>query len=236
MKWIIILTLLSTTQYTFAQSFSFPKLTTQVNSLEKIAPKNWQVIDTVYGDLNGDNQADLAVILEYNTAIAETRAYGNYEIELIKEVQKPRVLAIYFKGKLKNYTLAVQNNDFILRAEEGGKMGDPYKGISISNNSLYIAFEGGYDWRWKLNYTFNYNAKTWKLIAANNLYYNKDSGEMIDKRYDFNNRTLTSVIGNIFNRKASNFVDEDILIFGEQRNLSNFKKPWTWEISKDNYL
>jgi hypothetical protein len=220
----------------FAQKFSFPKLAQQAGTLAAMQPKNWKVIDSAKGDLNNDGQQDIALILEYNTAITENRAYGNYEIELIKEVQKPRILAIYFQNTARKYKLALQNNDFILRSEEGGKMGDPLKEVSIDDNKLLLAFEGGNEWRWKLNYGFEYGQKEWNLVNAGNRYYHKDTGEMIDKQYDFVDRTITTVIGSIFKRNIANYTDEDILVFTRPRTLNDFKKPWTWEITKDNYL
>ncbi len=235
MRWLIFFMLLSVATQSFAQKFTFPKLIVQSEKLSSIIPKNWKIIDSVQGDLNQDNQQDLVLILEHHTAINEDRAYGNYEIELITETQKPRILAVYFKVNNK-YRLAIQNNDFVLRSEEGGKMGDPLKSIRVDNNKLILSFEGGNEWRWKLNYEFEYLQKQWNLVMANNVYYHKDSGEMVDKQYDFVDRTIKTVVGSIFKRNISNTTDEDILVFGSQRTLNDFKKPWTWEITKDNYL
>lgn len=236
MKWLIFFMLLSIANFSFAQKFNFPKLVTQGEKLVQLIPKNWKIIDSVQGDLNRDNQKDLVLILEHHTAVNEDRAYGNFEIELITEIQKPRILAIYFKDAKNKYRLAVQNNDFVLRSEEGGKMGDPLKGLRIDSNKLTLSFEGGNEWRWKLNYEFEYQQKEWNLVTANNVYYHKDSGEMVDKQYDFVDRTIKTVVGSIFKRNISNATEEDILIFGSVRTLSDFKKPWTWEVTKDNYL
>ncbi len=236
MKLLIFFILLLASKTTFAQKFSFPKLTVESSNPMSNLPEKWNVIDSASGDLNKDNQQDLAFILEYQTAVEEQRAYGNYEIELIKEVQKPRLLVIYFKVKNSKYQLALQNNDFILRSEEGGKMGEPLKSMSIADNKLSLSFEGGNDWRWKLNYDFEYQLKVWALVNANNVYYHKDSGEMVDKQYDFVERTIKTVVGSIFNRNIANYSNEEILVFGQPRTLNDFKKPWTWEITKNNYL
>ncbi|RZK91516.1 MAG: hypothetical protein EOO98_05690, partial [Pedobacter sp.] len=111
--------------------------------INALTPNKWTVIDTAYGDLNHDNIQDMALILEHNLAINERRAYGDNETEIIKEFQKPRVLAVYFKDSKGKYTLALQNNNFILRANEGGEMGEPLKSLKIANNSLHLGFEGG---------------------------------------------------------------------------------------------
>ncbi len=227
--------LLLTGSLAYAQKFSFPKLLTQSDKVANLIPKNWKVLDSAYGDLNHDNQQDLVLILEYYKEVDEDRAYGNYEIELIRETQKPRMLVVYFKTA-NRYRLALQNNDFILRSEEGGKMGEPLKGLRIEEHKLTLSFEGGNEWRWKLNYQFEYLQKQWNLVTANNVYYNKDSGEMVDKQYDFVDRTIKTVIGSIFKRNIANETEEDILVFSQPRTLNDFKKPWTWEVTKDNYL
>jgi hypothetical protein len=235
MRWLIFFLLLSGANSSFAQKFNFPKLPQQGKFVPHLVPNNWKLIDSAKGDLNHDNQDDIVLILEFSTAINEDRAYGNYEVELITETQKPRILAVYLK-KDDSYRLSIQNNDFVLRSEEGGKMGDPFKGLRIDSNKFMLSFEGGNDWRWKLNYEFEYQQKEWTLVAANNVYYHKDSGEMVDKQYDFVDRTINTVIGSIFNRSILNYKEKDILLFGSLRTLKDFKKPWTWEITKDNYL
>lgn len=220
-----------------AQTFSYPKLSTQGKTIGNIVPPNWKAIDTAYGDLNNDGLEDLALVLEYNFAVTERRAYGDSETELIKEFQKPRILAVFFRQKASNgYQLALQNNNFILRSEEGGALGEPFRELSIRNNTLNLLFEGGSDWRWKLAYEFKYQHKQWALIKANNTYYNVTSGEMSNKTYDFIDRRLKQVEGNLFSRSAASTTSEEILYFTELRTLNDFKKPWTWEITKDNFL
>ena len=106
-------------QISFAQkTFVFPKIKTQGAYIEQFTPSNWIVIDRVYGDLNNDASDDLAVVFEFNRSIDETRVYGDNNTDIIKETQKPRILAIFFKDKSTgNYSLSTQNNDFILRSE-----------------------------------------------------------------------------------------------------------------------
>ncbi|SFG78524.1 hypothetical protein [Pedobacter insulae] len=220
-----------------AQTFSYPKFVKQGRTLEKLVPQNWKIIDTAYGDLNNDQTDDLAFVVEYHLPIAENRAYGDNETELIKEFQKPRVLAIYFKNPQSgNFAFALQNNNFILRAHEGGGMGDPFKNINIANQNLQLSFEGGNNWRWKLDYDFNYRNKDWSLILANNIYYHIGSGEMTEKKYNFLDRRTYLVTGNIFNRNSGNQRTEEVLYFSDLRTFDTFKKPWTWEITKDNFL
>ncbi len=66
-----------------AQTFSYPKCIKQGKTLQALIPQNWKVIDTAYGDLNNDQAEDLAFVLEYHLPVAENRAYGDNETELI---------------------------------------------------------------------------------------------------------------------------------------------------------
>lgn len=237
MRCLFSILILFYAQFSFAQSFSFPKLPAQGMQVSALIPSNWKAIATTFGDLNNDRVEDLAFILEFDKAITERRAYGDGETELIKELQKPRILAIYFKdAKTGKYNFALQNNNFVLRSEEGGALGEPFKALSIKNNQLNLAFEGGSDWRWKLNYDFKLQNREWTLVQAMHTYYNASSGEMTIKAYDFSNRRMTLTKGNLFTRDNANEVSEEILYFSQLRTLNNFKKPWTWEITKDNFL
>ncbi|MBB2145203.1 hypothetical protein GM921_06895 [Pedobacter sp. LMG 31464] len=237
MRYLTLIFCLFCWQFSAAQTFTYPKLTAQGNDINSLTPTNWNVIDTAFGDLNNDKLEDLVLVLEFNNSIIEKRAYGDGETELIKEFQKPRILAVYFKDtRSGKYKFALQNNNFILRSQEGGELGEPFKNLTIQNNSLNLAFEGGSNWRWKLNYQFKYQNKDWVLIQANNIYYNITSGEMTDKLYDFVNRKMKLITGNIFARNNANEVSEETINYSQLRTLNNFKKPWTWEITKDNFL
>lgn len=237
MRYLFLILGLFFWQFSVAQSFVFPKLPVQTNAISTLIPQNWKAIDTAFGDLNNDKSEDMALILEYDKPITEQRAYGDADTELIKEFQKPRILAVYFKDvKSGRYTFALQNNNFILRSEEGGALGEPFKELYIKDNNLNMVFEGGSEWRWKLDYVFKFQYKNWNLVQASHTYYNANSGEMTIKAYDFTNRKVKQTKGNLFVRDQINEVTEDILYFSQLRNLNTFKKPWTWEITKDNFL
>nr|WP_276899594.1 hypothetical protein [Pedobacter kyonggii] len=225
-------------QISFAQkTFIFPKIKTQGTYIEQLTPSNWTVIDRVYGDLNNDATDDLAVVFEFNRSIDETRVYGDNTTDIIKETQKPRILAIFFKDKSTgNYSLSTQNNDFILRSEEGGKLGDPLQQIAIKDQQLYLRFQGGSEWRWELGYTFKFENKDWFLTSAINLYFNQNSGDMTERVYDFKTRELFTTIGNLHRRDIANRKTSEVLYFSQLRTFKTFKKPWAWEIMPNVYL
>lgn len=235
MKLILFFVAFQTAVY--AQNFKYPTLPNQGKSLSSLIPANWKILDSISGDLNNDQTTDLALILEYHKEIRENRAYGDNNTEIITEIQKPRILAVYFKNTaLKTYQLAVQNNNFILRSEEGGSMGDPLRPLAIDSNQLVLSFEGGGDWRWKLNYTFKYQNKNWFLEKAGSLYYNKNSGEMTEKQYDFVNKKRLVTTGKTHHRNSANETVAEDFPLKTLRTFQSFKKPWSWEIGPDEFL
>jgi hypothetical protein len=236
MRYLFLLIAMACCQITLGQSFIFPKLALEGSSIAAIIPPNWKAIDTAYGDLNNDKQQDLVLVLEYKEAISEIRAYGDYDTEIIKEFQKPRILAVYFKNLQHKFVFGTQNNNFILRSQEGGAFGEPYQGVTISNNRLIFDFMGGSSWRWKLNYEFKYDHKDWLLVQVKKLSYDVVSGEMNDKEYNFITKKLTETIGNMFDERIKSEITEKKLNILSLRTFKTFKKPWTWEISKDEFL
>lgn len=221
----------------YAQPFIFPELPASGKSLEALIPSNWKVIDSVYGDLNNDNIKDMAFVIEFYRPVKENRAYGDNNTELITEVQRPRILAIYFKKSAGGaYRLATQNNNFMLRSEEGGAMGDPLRPMHIKANQLSLSFEGGGNWRWILNYSFKYFDKDWQLVQANNYAYHSSSGEKNDKQYDFINKTRKVITGTMNQSILADTTFEEPLTIKTLRTFNSFKKPWTWEIKTDEFL
>ncbi|RZL45368.1 MAG: hypothetical protein EOP00_17595 [Pedobacter sp.] len=218
-----------------SQGFKYPPMPVQGKSVKSLLPAQWKIVDSVSGDLNNDKEPDLVMVLEFYAAVKESRAYGDNETDLITELQKPRILAIYFKAG-KNYKLNLQNNNFVLRAEEGGSTGDPLRPMRITGNKLVLNYEGGAGWKWKLNYSFKHNNGTWQLTEAENYAYHSSSGEMSHKKYDFVNRKRTVINGTVNDRNAANKTEQQSLNSGKIRTFATFKKPWTWEIRPGEFL
>lgn len=237
MKTKLILFLLLCHTAIHAQPFKFPILPEYGKSVESMIPQGWKIIDSISGDLNDDRIKDIAFVLEFYRPVKENRAYGDNNTEIITEVQKPRILAIYFRRSVNgSYRLSTQNNNFMLRSEEGGAMGDPIRPMNIQANKLILSFEGGGNWRWKLNYSFRHQDKEWLLTKANNYAYQEGSDEMNDKQYDFINNKKTVTSGRISSGTLTNETFEQPLAVKPLKNFNSFKKPWTWEINPDEFL
>lgn len=218
-----------------AQNFKYPSLLSQGKNIKSLIPAQWKIVDSVSGDLNGDQDLDLALVLEFYAAVKENRAYGDNETDLITELQRPRILAVYFKSG-KNYKLALQNNHFVLRADEGGGMGDPLRPMAISKNRLVLNYEGGSNWKWKLNYNFKYTNGEWQLTNAGNCAFHDASGKISDRSYDFVNRKITIKDGSSSDKITSDKTEHAVLPAIKLRTFTTFKKPWTWQVRPGEFL
>ncbi len=226
------------TNAAFAQNaVRFPKIPFQITSVQQALPSGWHIFAQTGGDLNNDGIEDLALILEGDKEIDETRVYGDNHTDIIKESQKPRILAIFFGKKNSNtFSLSAQNNDFILRAKEGGVIGEPFEQMTIKDEQLYLRFKGGSLWRWEMGYTFSFLNNDWTLTNAISLYYNNKTGAFTQRIFDFNNRKLFTDLGNLHQRDVANQKSSEVLFFGKMPTFKTFKKPWAWEIMSDVYL
>lgn len=99
---------------------------------ETPTPEGYTIVDSVYGDLDNDGIAELAVA--YNT-----RNSRNEDI--------PRELVIY-KLREGNWILWKKSRQALLSSQGGGMMGDPYGKMEIVKGSLHIHQDGGSSWKW----------------------------------------------------------------------------------------
>jgi hypothetical protein len=116
-----------------AQEFAYPNFPATAKSLAEFVPPKWFLKDIAAGDLNGDQLADLAFVIEYKDTVQERRPDGNVNMG------SPRILGVVFKNaKTGKYDLLLQNNTFVVRYGEGGMDPEPYGYVSISKGILEI--------------------------------------------------------------------------------------------------
>lgn len=124
---------------------------------DSFVPAGWATIDQAEGDLNNDGLSDLALVIG-NSASASAH-------ELPDSPVVPRRLMILLQKKDGGYEVSATSDNAIMLSDEGGIWGDPYNGISIKKDSLFISFYGGSNWRWWYTYQFRYQNNSWYLIG-----------------------------------------------------------------------
>lgn len=123
---------------------------------KEFQPKGSEIIETVDGDLDGDNIPEKVII--YNTK--DTTDYGNIrELQILKKIN----------GK---WTVLEKSRNAVLSSNAGGMMGDPYQSTEIKKGILEITQAGGSSWKWGYTDKYRFQNGHFELIG-----YSSSSGK-----------------------------------------------------------
>ena len=229
---LFLIVQMSTIQTAFSQTtitsdrFVYPSINKYGKALRDFSPKNWEVTDTLSGDLNKDGIDDFALVLGYKDSIKINDGY-----------KFPRILLLAFKiGD--HYELKLQHNTLIEyeltngNGNTGGWDGDPFDGMEIVNGTLKLHF------RWDvrgagvlIQYVIRYQSNDFYLIGAT-----CTSGYRADiKTSDFNFSTKRYTYDEIddetgFGGKYSEEHKKGKLPANSLKKLIDIKTPGTWDI------
>lgn len=142
-------------------------------------PENYEIIETISGDLDKDGIKELVVA--YNTK----RKGDPYE-------SVPRELIIY-KIQERIWTVWKKSKQALYGSKEGGMMGDPFGEIEIKNGILLISHNGGSSWKWSHTDKYRYQDGEFYLIGYISYYgklceywtsvdFNLSTGKLVVKK------------------------------------------------------
>jgi hypothetical protein len=219
----------------FGQNFIYPTIKSNGGTITKFVPDGWAVLDSAFGDLNGDKLDDIAFVLQHRDSIVLTKTEGGYSDTVTTQ---PRILVLVFYNSItKQYDLIEQSNSFIL-THDNPTMDEPFQDISISLGVLKIDFHIWYSmgsWEMSNNsYKFRYRENQFKLIGADYNSANRGSGEMEDRSYNFLTKKVKVTRGNFSSDKQK--IDWRTFDFKELKTFRTFIEPFTYEVEKDFYL
>jgi hypothetical protein len=157
-------------------------------------PSEYELYDSIRGDLNGDNIPDMLLLLT-NKRFA--RADSSQTIDF-------RPLVILCKDKNGNFMQAAMNSKVVLCSTCGDTMSDPYLRLTIKNGCFSVEQGGSYRWIWRRITTFKFvdSLKTWILfqdgiinkvvqdkdtIVSTNIRTQKQFGEITFAQFDIYN-------------------------------------------------
>lgn len=193
---------------------------TQAN-YQSFVPKNWKVIFKAQGDLNGDHQTDLALIIENTNPknIHQNDSLGNSELNL-----NPRKLLVLFKNK-QGFQLTSSNSFLPTEGDADSPcLEDPLAEsdqISIKNGVLSIGFHYwlscGSWYVTNKTYKFRYQNQSFKLIGYDSDDFHRATGETTTQSINFQT-------GKIKNTSGGNAFEE-----------SNQFEKVSWSKLKNNY-
>lgn len=130
-------------------------------------PKDWKIVKSATGDLNGDGKPDAVLVLQgrNQSKIIANEGMGSPELDT-----NPRMLKVLFKQE-KGYRTAVENTTLI--PSEGSMatpcLADPFSDVSIDKGRLKVSLEYwlscGSWWMSSSEYIFRYENKRFRLIG-----------------------------------------------------------------------
>ncbi|MEA3009673.1 MAG: hypothetical protein QOJ91_1365 [Sphingomonadales bacterium] len=135
---------------------SYPSLPAEAAAERGFVPAGWRIEARASGDLDGDGQADSALVLR------ETDPRNIIPQPMCEEKfdTNPRILAVLLAQPGGGYRRVAQNHELIPRRDDACQV-DPFSEIAIERGALRIEFErmmsaGGWDsgrtafqWRWR---------------------------------------------------------------------------------------
>ncbi len=130
-------------------------------------PNGYSILDEISGDLNNDGKEEKVVV-------CNTDRSNDFGIE--------REIRIFKKGERK-WELWVNSASAILKSEEGGMMGDPYRQVVIEDGILIIDHFGGSSWKWEKTDKYHLEDGVFELIG-----YTSNYGKPCEywSEFDFN--------------------------------------------------
>ena len=192
------------------------ELPTTAKTINDFLPQGYTILNEATGDLNKDGLPDAAFVMENKDSC--------------------RVLVVAFAKANKTYTLQAQNANFILHADEGGMLGDPFgKGsLRIAKNVLQVFFEGGAGEKWAATYTFRFQDHNIYLIGATNTSVYTFSNQIETYDINFNTQKMQHTKADMNTEK--NTSNRTTKIKTPRKTLQHLPHAFAWEVVKGVFI
>lgn len=135
----------------------FSQESKKVNPIDFV-PKNYNLVEEIYGDLNKDGIDDCVLIIKRTDKNKFISSENGEKLD-----RNRRGIIVLFKNDLK-YEIAIKNYEcFASENEEGGNYFAPEFSAEIKRGNLYFNYGHGRYGFWK--YTFRYKNSDFELIG-----------------------------------------------------------------------
>lgn len=190
---------------------------------EVLSNPDWEELLRAEGDLNGNKNDDLVLVLESKDPLPEQRGDGRRESH-----SKGRIILILVEKEGEHIVLE-QNNTFIARAHEGRKLSHIEPELSITEGHLMIFYQyiRGYS-----SYIFRYLEGAMHLVQAKTV--GIAGGTFYSDHFDFNKKTIQSEQGGIDSDSTKTEVIP--IKYKGMKKLSKLDAMYSWEVSKDKFV
>lgn len=220
----------------FGQEFTYPTIKSEGTLLNDFIPSGWIKLDSAFGDLNNDTKNDFALVIQKNENLISIKTEDDYSDTM---VSKPRILIILLKDSLTGkFRLFEQSNSFIL-CDDTPQMSDPFEGVTIEKGILIIDFRLFYNigswYATTSKYKFKIKNDAFTLIGADCYTFHRGTQDFTENSYNFLTKKWKSTKGN-FNSEKKPITEWKTLELKELKTFKSFTKPFTWEVTKNEFL
>jgi hypothetical protein len=221
---IFILTILFNVSY--GQTFLYPAINLNGQSIVDFIPVGWAILDSAYGDLNNDGLKDAVIILQHKDSVSLVNSTEDTVLT------QPRILLLLFKNTANSkFSLIEQSNSFILK-HDNSIMDDPYQGIAIDKGVLKIDFHLFYNmgswYTTSSTYKFRYEGKEFILIGVDLSTIHRGTLDYEDYSFNFLTKRRSYIKGN--EEKGTQKTTLKSFALTSLKTFKTFKEPYSWEI------
>lgn len=197
----------------------------QNNTLEDVLDNDdWEVLKRADGDLNNDSQDDVALVLQSKDSVYEKRC------ESCKlNSSKARILLV-FVSKDDSQNVISQNNDFILRGDEGGM--SPYIEPEISIDGGVLKIDNEFT-RSRIGYGAKFIDDEFVIFSVSSSGTTAATGAFENYEIDFEKGIIHETKGFI-NKEESE--EKTLPLSANPKKLSEFSEMMNWEIAPDIFI
>ena len=221
----------------------YPNIRKKGTSIERFVPKDFVIMKSAKGDLNGDSLEDVALVIKgtlpkfmnSNNGLGENIYDTNLRILLVLLRQNPR----------SDFRLAARNNDFIIPPPSPVNS-EPFQDIAISRGILQIKMEL---WQsagsWSASntkYRFRLQKGEFLLIGVEQEEYMRNSVETTVSSYNFLAKRVKKTEG--IRETVENYSAEyrtprirwKLLPNIKRKTLRSIGPAFSWEIEPDLFI
>lgn len=165
-----------------ASELSSHKNEFMAEQLDAFVEGNAKILDSQQGDLRGNGERGVVLVLDHPGAGNEKLGEG-----------EPRTLLLLTRDGTGELQKVGKNDRLIPCAQCGGMAGDPFGYIKVGEGRFTVLIEGGSRERWSNEYTFQYSGEQqdWLLDKTVRTVTDTDTGE--EKRVELTGKNFGTI-------------------------------------------
>lgn len=207
--------------------FAFPQIVKEGQTMTSFVPDGWTIIDSATGDLNGDNEMDIAFVIKSKDSLITYRFIefeGEMKVDRMEIEKYPRrILIIAFKDPQKGHlNLIEQSNSMIIGANTK---------IEIKNSLLKIEYcSSNLDSSYSSNSKYYFNYQNEQLFLTKVVKFTLDGLWTENCVLDFISKKMELTKGKVHVGDPSTI--QKSLDNIQPKTMKEFKAPFTWHIAE----